>query len=205
MVKRFNDVPYHTFSFWTDMTVVCPKCGKAGTVHFNPDSGKAQFQCKSCYAKQEAVSGGSDAFEVTAQCTSTGKYFRAFLPKNSIHGPKAKVICPYCKEIVTGDVDTSIRQHMVFQDIRHAEDPYFHYPFYFKASYRGKLIWAFNREHLQYLIDYLSADLRTVQPDFYQTYNTMRSQSDMLPAFMKTAKNRESIVKLLLKLQRYQE
>ena len=97
----------------------------------------------------------------------------AFLPENSIHGPKAKVACPYCKEIVTGDVDTSIRQHVVFQDIRHAEDPYFHYPFYFKASYRGKLIWAFNREHLQYLIDYLSADLRTVQPDLEQEAEMM--------------------------------
>ena len=51
------------------------------------------------------------------------------------------------------------------------------------------------------MIAYLSADLRTVQSDFHETYKTMRSQSDMLPAFMKTAKNRAGIVKLLTKLQ----
>ena len=74
-------------------------------------------------------------------------------------------------------------------------------PLYFQASFRGKTIWALNREHLQYLIGFLSADIRTVQPDHYKIYKTMRSQSDILPAFMKTAKNRDGIVKLLMKLQ----
>ena len=35
MVNRFNDVKFNTFSLWTDMMVVCPKCGKAGIVHFD--------------------------------------------------------------------------------------------------------------------------------------------------------------------------
>lgn len=201
MVKRFYDVPYHTFSFWTDMVVICPKCGKAGTVHFDKDYNIAQFQCKSCYIKKETIPGKNTTFEVIAQCTSTGKYFRTSLPNNKIHGQKTKVKCPYCKEIVIGEVSNTNTPYVVFEDIRHAEDPYFHYPLYFQASYRGKIIWALNREHLQYLIDYLSADIRTVQSDFYKTYKTMRSQSDMLPTFMKTAKNRNGIVKLLHKLQ----
>ncbi len=54
MTIRFNDVPYHTFSFLSDMIVVCPKCSKAGVVRFS----------------------GNYAFEVTAQCTTTGKYFQ---------------------------------------------------------------------------------------------------------------------------------
>ena len=149
MAKRFNDVPYHTFSSWTDMVVVCPKCGKAGTVHFDKEHNTAVFQCNSCYTKEETVQ------------------FRNY----------------------------------VFEDTRYAEDPYFHYPLYFQASFRGKTIWALNREHLQYLIDYLSADLRTVQSDFHKKYKTMRSQSDMLPTFMKTAKNRDGIIKMLTKLQ----
>lgn len=202
MVKRFNDKPYHTFSSWTDMIVVCPKCGKAGNVRFDKEHHTALFQCESCYTERKTVSGGKDAFEVTAQCASTGRYFRTSMPSNKIHGQKIRVKCPYCEESVMGDVsDTKKWQCVVFEDIRHAEDPYFHYPLYFQASYRGKLIWALNREHLQYLINYLSADIRAVQSDFHETYKTMRSQSDMLPTFMKTAKNREGIVKLLTKLQ----
>ncbi|MBO5032296.1 MAG: hypothetical protein J6C19_10780 [Lachnospiraceae bacterium] len=202
MVKRFDDVKYDTFSLWTDMVVVCPKCGKAGIVHFDKEHNVAIFQCEACYAKKEIMPCANYAFEVTAQCTSTGKYFRLSMPENKIHGSKIKVKCPYCEEVVIGDVfDNRNQQHIVYNDIRHAEDPYFQYALYFQARFRGKTIWALNREHLQYLINFLSADIRTVQPDFYKVYKTMHSQSDILPTFMKTAKNRDKIVKLLIKLQ----
>lgn len=198
MVKRFCDVPYHTFSFWSEMVVVCPVCGKAGTVHFDIERNTAIFRCDSCYTTKEIVPCGSYGVEVTAQCTSTGKCFRMPMPSDKIHGQKVRVSCPFCEEAVVGDVSGKRNQHIVFADIRHAEDPYFHYPLYLQASYKGKTVWALNREHLQYLIDYLSADIRTTQSD---TCQSMRSQSDRLPAFMKTAKNRDGIVKLLTKLQ----
>ena len=202
MVKRFYDKPYYTFSHQTDMLVVCPNCGGTGTVHIDKKENTAFFQCDSCYTKKETASDGNNAFEVTSQCTTTGKYFHTSVTQNKIHGQKVMVKCPYCKENVIGDVsDKKTYQYVIFEDIYHAKDPYFHYPLYFQASYRGKLIWALNREHLQYLIDYLSADIRTVQHDFHETYKTMRSQSDMLPAFMKSAKNRKGIVRLLVKLQ----
>ena len=47
-----------------------------------------------------------------------------------------------------------------------------------------------------YLIDYLSADLREKPPG-----RAKMTQADHLPTFMKTAKNRERIVKRLKKLQ----
>lgn len=200
MVKRFNDIKYHTFSFLTDTVVVCPKCGKAGIVHFDKEHNSALFQCESCYTKKENVPCGSFAHEVTGQCTTTGRYFRMSSPRDKIHGQKIRVKCPYCEEFVIGDVSDK-RSPIVFEDIRHAEDPFFHYPLYFQASFRGKRIWALNREHLQYLIDYLSADLRAVESDFHEKHKTMRTQSDILPTFMKTAKNRDGIVKLLTKLQ----
>lgn len=99
------------------------------------------------------------------------------------------VVCPKCGKAGTVHFD------------RTCNAAYFHYPLYFQGSYRGEIVWALNREHLQYLIDYLSADIRTVSFEFYETNGTMRSQSDMLPTFMKTAKNREGIVELLTRLQ----
>ena len=53
-----------------------------------------------------------------------------------------------------------------------------------------------NREHLAYLIGYLSADLREKPLG-----RAKMTQADHLPTFMKTAKNRERIVKLLKKMQ----
>ena len=92
-------------------------------------------------------------------------------------------------------------QALVLEEVRRAEDPYFHYPLYFQGDFRGKKVWALNRQHLDYLIEYLSAELRAVPADYYRRYGTMRTQADHLPAFMKAAKNRKSLVKLLRKLQ----
>lgn len=199
MSKRFNDVPYNTFSTWSDIVVVCPNCGKAGVVCFDKQHNTAIFRCQSCYMEKKIIVGNNE-FKVNAQCMSTGKYFKISVPSYKVHGQKVRVKCPYCEEFVIGDVLKEKQQCVVFEDIHHGKDPYFHYPLYYQTSYREKMIWALNKEHLQYLIDYLSADLRTVQSDFHTTYKTMRSQSDMLPTFMKTAKNREGIVKLLTKL-----
>ena len=62
--------------------------------------------------------------------------------------------------------------------------------------FQGKSVWALKREHLAYLIGYLSADLWEKPSG-----SPKKTQADHLPTFMKTAKNRERIVKLLKKLQ----
>lgn len=153
MAKRFYDRPYGTFSFWTDTTVVCPECKKAGTVHFDRTLNLAVFHCKSCYAKREMPQGHNLGAEVTAQCTSAGKYFRAFVPENKVHGQKIRVKCPYCKESVIGDVsDAKSKSCVVFEEIRQASDPYFHYPLYFQGNYRGKTVWALNRENKEEIL-----------------------------------------------------
>lgn len=114
MVKRFYYVPYYTFSFWTNMIVVCPKCGKAGTVHFDKEKNIAIFQCKSCYMERKTMSGRNAAYEVTAQCTSTGKYFRNSMANNKVCGQKVRVKCPYCEEFVIGDVSDAKKKIMKY-------------------------------------------------------------------------------------------
>lgn len=76
----------------------------------------------------------------------------------------------------------------VYESIRNATDPYFHYPLYLQTCFQGKMIWVLNEESLQYLIDYLSADMRTVPFNYHKNYKTMRSQADKLPTYMKYAK-----------------
>ena len=58
MATTFYDLPYHTFSFWSDMVVVCPNCGETGVVRFHQERNIAVFQCKSCYTKKETMPGG---------------------------------------------------------------------------------------------------------------------------------------------------
>ena len=94
------------------------------------------------------VPGEKSGMEVTAQCTSTGKYIRILMPAEKIHGQKVRFHCPYCKEFVIGNVeDMNKPRFVVFEEIRNASDPYFHYSFYFKASFRGKRLNNFSTIH----------------------------------------------------------
>ena len=45
-------------------------------------------------------------------------------------------------------------------EIQDGREPWFGLELWFLTFFRGKPVWALNREHLIYLIDYLSADLR---------------------------------------------
>ena len=105
------------------------------------------------------------------------------------------IACPYCGQMTAGDIVIR-NQRYIYAEPSGCRDPYFGYLLYYQERFRGELVWAINREHLQYLIDYLGADMRKSPVD----YSGIRMQSDMLPKFMKTAKNRPAIVKLLEKM-----
>jgi hypothetical protein len=60
---------------------------------------------------------------------------------------------------------------------------------------QDKTIRALHRKHLLYLIDYIEADLRETPEQSYQDFCGTATQSDMLPKFMKQAKNRETILR----------
>lgn len=135
-------------------------------------------------------------------CVAVWDSVSLVLSEDKIHGQKKKIKCPYCEEFIMGDVTNQRgNQALVYQEIRNAEDLYFQYPLYFQTSFRGKIIWALNREHLEYLIDYLSADLRIVLSGSQDIYKTMHTQSEVLPSFMKLAKNQDAIIKALTTLQ----
>jgi hypothetical protein len=74
-------------------------------------------------------------------------------------------------------------------------DPVFGCPYYFQADFKGKLFWARNREHLLEMENYVSSDLRTRLP--YRMRMVER-----LPTFIKEAKNREAILKILQKMEK---
>ena len=99
-------------------------------------------------------------------------------------------------ELYKAFIDGLVERDVYKRQIQGGREPYFGLELWFLTSFQGKAVWALNREHLAYLINYLSADLREKPPG-----RAKMTQADHLPTFMKTAKNRERIVKLLKKLQ----
>ncbi|MBD5118736.1 MAG: hypothetical protein HDT37_06455 [Clostridiales bacterium] len=199
--NRVKDKPYGAYSVYavlkTGICVTCPRCGRMGLV--TSKDGQNRFQCTNCgYVETKEQSGFQ--YRVQNLCESCGRYYNVPIwDQRQQTFPMLPVQCPYCGFVMPGRVE-KIQQSAWYTwvgDVKRGQDPAFGFDLWFLTDFDGKLVWALNREHLAYLIDYLSADLREKPPD----YPGLRTAADGLPTFMKTAKNRNRIVKRLKKLQ----
>lgn len=75
-------------------------------------------------------------------------------------------------------------------------DPYFRQPLWLQADCRGHLLWAYNAGHLDLLESYVAARLRERGP----IPGTM-SLVERLPAWLKSAKNRADVLRLIRRLR----
>ena len=197
-MSRIVDEPYFTYSAYNALTsgiqVKCPKCHGAGVVTADEDN--AYFRCLSC-GHQETRDRTIYRYDVHNQCKNCGRYYRVDIEdEERQHFSVLHVACPYCGTTMPGEVHKTAEAFSYIGEIRDGREPYFGLELWFLTSFQGKPVWALNREHLAYLIGYLSADLREKPPG-----RAKMTQADHLPTFMKTAKNRERIVKLLKKMQ----
>ncbi|WP_050183896.1 hypothetical protein [Domibacillus robiginosus] len=138
-------------------------------------------------------------------CNGQAKVFS--LGEHSPHSIEItrRFLCMYCgltKEVVPKR--TSFFKHNIISygnewvegsiNIGGAFDWYFGYPLYLQTHCCGHTLWAYNQEHLQYLKSYIAAELRENQPYYL-------SVESRLPFWMKSAKNRNAVLKAIEKLE----
>jgi len=192
-MKRIVDKPFNYNSCY-ELDVKCPHCGGLGIVKREDEY--FHFQCTNCgnrHQKERAFS----RYRISEMCESCNRHFR--LDIDDEKQQKFKILnvnCPYCNYLQQGTIQKIKSQsYLCYDEIKNGIEPYFGFPLYYQTSFDEKIIWAYNRKHLVYLIEYIDADIR----------ETIRiSQSDKasyyLPKFMTLAKNRNQIVKLLKRL-----
>lgn len=194
-MNRITDKPYFARSVYTagrseDISVKCPRCRGMGTVTADPEKGFARFHCMACGTARKKDLKVYRCY-VENQCRQCGRFYKVAVEKKQQHFPVLRVACPHCGFVMQGAVRRIGPGVQVLPGIRNARDPCFGYELWFLTYLDGKPVWALNREHLFSLIQYLSAGLREKPP------GPGRAQGDWLPSFMKLAKNRRRVVKLL--------
>jgi hypothetical protein len=74
-------------------------------------------------------------------------------------------------------------------------DPFFGLPLWFVGTAKGNVLWAYNREHLSFLMALVSASLREREA------NKNGSLVSRLPTWLLSKKNRAVAVSALKKMQ----
>ncbi len=200
---RAADSPPGTYStataLQTGLMVKCPRCGGPGAVTADPQA--FHFRCERCRHVLEKPRAACRR-KVENLCPACGRYYRVHLPEETGGFPVLRVACPYCGHELPGRVQqVPSGWYSSYGGVQRGREPFFGLELWFLSSFRGKPIWALDREHLAWLIDYVAADLRVRPPVGYLG----RMQSDHLPTFMKTAKNRAGILRCLKRMQEKQK
>ncbi|SDX65961.1 hypothetical protein SAMN05421504_103399 [Amycolatopsis xylanica] len=100
----------------------------------------------------------------------------------------ARLTCPSCSYVKAGRGNTLWGGPV---------DPHFHQPLWWQADFRGHTLWAFNRRHLTLLENYVAADLRERGPIAGRNMTMVAK----LPAWLKSAKNRDGILRTIAKMR----
>lgn len=74
-------------------------------------------------------------------------------------------------------------------------DWYFRLPLWLQIECCGETLWAYNEKHLEFIERYVAAKLRVRTP------NTNKSLASRLPQWIKSAKNRNEVLRACEKLK----
>lgn len=174
MTSTFTDGGQTLEDFAEPIYVRCPVCQKCAHIRRIPSD------------EQEIVadiSRRSDSWRSRGNIKAMLRFRRSFSPR--------KVSCLHCGYTRTWKGNARGRSG--------PHDWYFGLPLWLQTPCCGDILWAFNEEHLRFLESYVTATQRTKFDAKGQRRNgTMASR---LPFWMKSAKNRDEVVKGILRLK----
>ena len=192
---RYSGLATIRQSYLREISVECPKCSKEAFVTFDDswflNNGKVKcFHCMFCQKVEDLIRYN---LVVKRNCDNCGKPLEIFIPNQKEKANNITASCPNCGVIRTFEPRNEAYR-LIYVEQGKATDPVFRLPLWFQTEIRGNLFWAFNREHLMEIKNYVSSKLRERQTT---THTTM---VEKLPTFIKEAKNRDVIVRAIEKL-----
>lgn len=204
-MERFQDENKWLGSFANEIFVKCPKCDSKSIIRLgNTEEYQKEyykgyiyipiFECKSCFFKVDEPVYQYIAYGSPYSNNCFEQYeFESPVLKEEPEMYKAK--CPHCRfqEEWEPKIKYILKNQIINDGLR--RDQWYNLPIWFQKGVNGNLFWAYNLDHIDYLERYIKADLRERNNDGSGN-GTMVSR---LPQFVKAAKNREKLLKILKK------
>ncbi|MEP1489910.1 MAG: hypothetical protein ABJK28_15930 [Algibacter sp.] len=196
-MNRFQDKNISVSYFENEIFVECPKCEKRAVITKDePKSFLSQrtLKCLNCFYSQK---GKKESYkvELNCYCSHCASELKVIIPDVNEKKELIAVKCSNCGE-TENYPPRNVEQQWMCQDIGKPSDGYFGLPLWLTESFRGNNFWALNYQHLEYLKEYISAELRE------RNGRVQWTLVEKLPDWMKSRKNRDKIVKLITDLER---
>lgn len=199
-MERFQDENKFLGSFDYEILVKCPKCESKASVkrEYEKDCkcGKCSvqiFECKNCFHKLEEPVRQYIAYG-NPYCSNCFEKFEFESQILNTKPEKYKTKCPHCS--FQEEWKPKIREILQLpSNDGLKKDKWFNLTLWFQKEVDGNVFWAYNQDHIQYLERYIEAGLR--ERNSKMNYNS--SLVSRLPKFVKSAKNREKLLKVLKK------
>lgn len=204
-MERFQDENKYLGDFNNQIFVKCPKCeGKAVVKLEYTDEYKKEnynaiiyhpiFECKQCFYKLNELIYQYVAYGNT-HCSNCFEYYEFESQILNAEPQKNKAKCPHCnfQEELEPKIKQVLKNRRIFDGLR--REQWYNFPLWFQKEFNGEVFWAYNLDHIDYLERYIKADLRE-RNNRGSGNGTMASR---LLQFVKAAKNREKLLKILKK------
>lgn len=171
--------------------VVCPNCRKDAIVRNESNYKEATLECRHCNMRKTGYDMVMYKAIVKLHCSICAHPIRMERGVK-VKLPNISVECGGCGT----QFNIKPKYEKFFSNYSRKtqglkQDDVFGCTLYFQDDCKGNLFWAKNREHLLEIEAYVSSELRTLP---YRMRMVER-----LPAFIKDAKNREAVLKILQK------
>jgi DNA-directed RNA polymerase subunit RPC12/RpoP len=124
-------------------------------------------------------------------CSNCGKEIIRVIPNLSEKKEHLSIKCENCGETETHK-PRNIENRMFFTNQQGEKEKIFGLSLWLQEEVKGDILWAYNYDHLNYLENYISSDLRV---------RIGMTLSAKLPQFIKDKKNRTRLIKLIGKMK----
>jgi transcription elongation factor Elf1 len=199
-MERFKDENKWLEDFGNEIDVKCPKCeSKAVVKRIFENKGfyyndMRILECKNCYFSQKGNIVKYIAYVDVYCCNNQDKLkFESQLLNDKPE--KIKLKCPICLEIKEFEPKIIEIPFGFETDSSLQRERWFNTELWYQNQFDKSIFWAYNLEHINYLEKYIKANLRERNTNG----SGNKTLVSRLPKFVKEAKNREKLLKIISK------
>ncbi|MBK6573744.1 MAG: hypothetical protein IPG21_14940 [Saprospiraceae bacterium] len=195
-MERYESEPIRLYDLMNEFAVHCPRCQGRANVSVPQlfDFKNGVLKCTACHFSEKAKDRIRYKVSSKAKCRQCLEWLIIDIAERKSIPKYVNVTCEACNTV--NRISENWESYQLKYHASGTIDPVFGLPLWYAGSVKGELIWAYNQKHLTEIENYVRATLRERTTDRFKM-----TMVEKLPDFIKSAKNREEVLKTLEKMQ----